>query len=154
VTISLLLPQIANAISHLSIAGVTIKDVDAISTNWTATANVLYPNPEPPGWVTGFQVKNLTFVRGASAHCDISYTLNYRFLGVQIGDLSQFTKSYSDLVEKVSSIVEAVITNDAPYSGAVDMTIGNISFGKRLDMAGNAYHGADIPLIITEMQNT
>jgi hypothetical protein len=152
-TITLLLPQIANAISALSISGVTIKDYDEISAAQTGQANVMYPNPEAPGWITDFTLSYPSLLEGGDAPVDISYTLNYRFLHVQIGDLSQFPKSYKDLVDKVALIIAGIISIHSPYSGRVNMKMGNISIGGRTDLAGNQYHGADIAILITEMQN-
>lgn len=84
---------------------------------------------------------------------DVSYTLNYRYLGSQIGDLSQMPKQYGEMIEKVSDIIEKMISTDTPYAGTVEMEVVNVSVGARIDPAGNSYHGADIALKVTEMQN-
>ena len=151
-TISSLLTDITNAIEALSINGVTIKDIDQISAQWKSQPNVLYPNPE--GFLTNFTLEYQSFTRGASSQVDIKYTLNYRFLGVEIGDLSNMPAAYSQMVDKVILIINAMITATAPYSGRVDMELAGVSFGARVDPAGNGFHGADIALNITEMQNT
>ena len=150
-TISLLMPSITDAISQVTVSGVSMKDADEISASFAGKSNVFYPNPE--GFITGFRVANLTFPRGASEKADVSYTLNYRFLGTQIGDLGNMPKAYGDMLDKLMTLLNAILATDAPYSGAVDMTVGNISVGARSDPAGNMYHGADVALNITEMQN-
>jgi hypothetical protein len=150
-TISLLLPSVAGAIANLTATGVTFKNYNGVVASWQSQPNVLYPNPE--GFITGFVVTNLSFPRGASEQCDISYTLNYRFLGTQIGDLANLPAEYGAMIDKLMLVLAALITAHAPYSGAVDMTVGDISVGARSDPAGNLYHGADIALNITEMQN-
>lgn len=151
-TISSLLTDITNAIEALSINGVTVKDIDQISAQWKSQPNVLYPNPE--GFMTNFTLEYQSFTRGASSQVDIKYTLNYRFLGSEIGDLSNMPTAYSQMVDKVILIINAMITATAPYDGKVDMELAGVSFGARTDPAGNGFHGADIALDITEMQNT
>ncbi len=150
-TVSLKLASIADAISAISISGVTVKDKDQIVASWVSTPNVLYPNPD--GWITNFSIDYIALMQGATAPMDISYTLNYRFLGVQVGDLSIFPAAYSSLVDKLILIINAVISVPAPYSGTVELKLGNISIGARTDPTGNNFFGADFALNITEMQN-
>ncbi len=152
-TVSLNLANIANSISALSISGVTVKDKDEIVGSWTSLPNVLYPNPDGEGWITGFGLDYPTVKQGADAKIDISYTLNYRFLGVQIGDISIITAAYSALVDKLILIINTIIAMDAPYSGAVEMRVGGVSIGVRRDPAGNNFYGAAFALNIVEMQN-
>ena len=151
-TISSLLANIADSISSISISGVTVKDMDQVVANWQSTPNVLYPNPD--GYMTGFGLDYKSFTRGASSQVDIKYTLNYRFLGTQVGNLGNMPVAYAAMISKVVLIINAMITTTAPYDGKVDLVLGSVTFGMREDPAGNQYHGADIALNITEMQNT
>lgn len=151
-TISSLLGNITNAISDINISGVTVKDKDEIAASWTSTSNVLYPHPD--NFMTNFRPVYKSFTRGAAAQVDLAYTLNYRFLGTQIGDMATFTTAYSQMVDKVLAIIAKMIETTAPYSGRVDMELGAVTFGPRIDPAGNTFHGADFALNITEMQNT
>jgi hypothetical protein len=150
-TISLKLSEIADAISQIAISGVTVKDKNEVSGSWVSLPNVLYPNPD--GWVTGFGIEYATVMQGATAPMDISYTLNYRLLGVQVGDLALMPVSYSALVDKLVLVLNAMISAHAPYTGRVEMKVGDIGLGARTDPAGNQYYGADIALNIMEMQN-
>lgn len=150
-TTALLLGNIANSISQISIAGVTVKDKDEIVGSWLSLPNVLYPNPD--GWITGFSIQYDTVMQGATAPATISYNLNYRFLGVAVGDISVMPVSYSVLVEKLMLIINAIIANPTPYSGRVEMKIGDVNIGSRTDPAGNNYYGADFALQIQELQN-
>lgn len=150
-TTALFLSSIANSISQISIAGVTVKDKDEIVGSWLSLPNVLYPNPD--GWITGFSIQYDTVLQGASAPATISYSLNYRFLGVAVGDISIMPVAYSSLVEKLVLIINAIIATPAPYSGRVEMRIGNVSIGSRTDPAGNNYYGADFAVVIQELQN-
>lgn len=150
-SVSLLLTSITDAISQLSISGVTIRDYDGITGSWKSTANVLYPNPE--GFITNFSVTYPTVLRGAAAPADVRYTLNYRFLGTQLGDIGGMAKAYADMVDKVALVAAKMIETDAPYSGRVEMQLAGVTIGARTDPAGNVYHGADIALNVMEMQN-
>lgn len=91
-------------------------------------------------------------LQGANAPIDISYSMNYRFLGTKIGDMN-FTQAYASVFTKMSAIIDAIIANPAPYSGRVEMKLGAWSIGAKEDPAGNQFHGADFELLITELQN-
>jgi len=150
-TISLVLTSITGAIKNLTITGVTVKDYNGIAASWQSQPNVLYPNPE--GFITDFSLTFPTLMRGASADADVHYTLHYRFLGSEVGDLSQMPQEYGEMVTKVTAILNKLLATDAPYAGTVEMEVADVSIGARADPAGNMYHGADIALRITEMQN-
>lgn len=150
-SVSLLLPDITDAIHDLDISGVEIVDFDGIAVSWKSKANVLYPNPE--GFVTNFNPEWLTLLQGNDAPLDVSYTLNYRFLGTQIGDLSNMAKAYALMVNQVVNILNTLLGTDRPYSGKVQMSVGSVTFGARTDPAGSVFHGADIALNVVEMQN-
>jgi hypothetical protein len=152
-TFALNLSNIADAISQISISGVTVKDRDQIAASWVSTPNVLFPNTEGEGWVTDFSMDFKAMIRGASAPVNVTYTLNYRFLGVQVGDIATFPVSYSALVDKVIAIINAMVAIHAPYDGGVNMEIASVSIGPRDDPVGNKYFGADIALRIEELQN-
>ena len=98
-TISSLLTTITNDIAGLSITGVTMKDYDEIVSSWKATPNVFYPNPE--NFITNFRIDYQSFQHGASAQVNFSYTLNYRFLGTQVGNLGNMATAYKDVVDKL-----------------------------------------------------
>ena len=151
-TTSLYLASITNAIASISITGVTVKDKDEVVANWTPVPNVLYPNPN--GWVSDISLDYVANLRGATAPLNVSYLLNYRFLGTQSGDLAIFPVALSNLVDKVILIVNAIVATHAPYSGKVDMELAGISSpGPLPDPAGNTYFGCDLSFRVTEMQN-
>lgn len=150
-TVSLNLANVANAISSLNISGVTVKDKDEVVGTWTSLPNVLYPKPDE--WITNFSIRYDSVMQGVTAPMTIFYTLNYRFLGVRAGDISIFPVAYSDLVEKIITIVNAIIGLHAPYSGRVQLKIAGVSIGPRTDPAGNNFFGADFALSVEEMQN-
>lgn len=151
-TFSLYLSDIADAIAAISIDGsITIKKHNEVTASWQALSNVLYPMPEE--WITNFSLEQVTMLQGSSAPWDVSYTLNYRFLGTQVGDMNNFSKGYASLVEKFILIVNAIVSTFAPYSGKVEMKLGSIDIGPKTDPIGNDYFGVDFGLEIKEMQN-
>lgn len=152
-SVSLYLQSITNAIAAISVSGVTVKDSDEIIASWVGTPNILYPNPNDDGFITNFRIQYDSIMQGADAPMTIGYTLNYRFLGTQIGDLATFPAEYANIVAKVAVIVNALIAVPAPYSGRVELRIGGVAVGAKADPVGNMYHGADFALNITEMQN-
>lgn len=150
-TFSLKLSEIADAISNISISGVVVKDVNQLSASWVSQPDVLYPHPDQ--FVTGYSETFVSLLRGTNAPVDVSYTLNYRFLHVQVGETASLYSEYPVLVARVKTIIDAIQAVHAPYSGGMDMTIGDIDIGPKDDPAGNQYFGADIALNIVEMQN-
>lgn len=152
-TATLYLSNIADAISSIIVSGVTVKDVDQLSMNWQGQANILYPNPNPPGFVSNFSMVFDSILQGAESAMTIRYALNYRFLGTAIGDAGTFTQAYAGVVSKLVLIVNAILATPAPYDGRVEMVLGAVDIGAKTDPAGNQFHGADFSLLITEMQN-
>lgn len=150
-TVSMYLSSIADAISNISISGVTVRDKDQIAGSWASMANVLYPFPDD--FITGFEVQYDSILEGTAAPMTLRYTLNYRFLGVQVGDIGTWGADYSATLDKVVLIVNAMIATHAPYDGRVRMKAGGISVGQRDDPSGNQFIGADIALEIEEIQN-
>lgn len=149
-TIALYLTDITDAIRQLSISGVTVRDYNEVVSSWRSMPHVLYPNPENFLVITGVSYPSL--LQGGNAPVDLSYTLNYRYLATQIsGDGNVI--GWDGMIEKIKLIVAALLEVDSPYSGRVEMRLGSVSVGAKEDPAGNMYHGADIALSITEMQN-
>jgi hypothetical protein len=152
-TISSLLTTITGEIAALSITGVTIKDYDEVVVNWKAMPNVLYPNVE--NFLTGLKLDYESFPHGASAQVNISYTLNYRFLGTQVGNnTATYSLAYKDVIDKVLLIINAIVTNHSYASGKASVELAGVKFGGFSDPSGAFYHGADIALSVVEMQNT
>jgi hypothetical protein len=150
---SLKLSEIADAIAALSVSGVTVKDRNELTASWAGTPNVLYPNIDGP-WVTDLSLDYRAMIRGTNAPVNVSYTLNYRFLGVQVGDLAILPTAYSNLIDKVIAIINALVAMDSPYSGAMNIEIAAVSDLHPLaDPAGNMYYGCDFALRVEEIQN-
>lgn len=152
-TFSLYITSITAAIANMSVTGVTIKDKDEIFIAANGLANTLIPNPNADGFITNFDIQYDSLLQGAEAPSTVSYTLNYRFLGVTIGDAASWSKAYSDIVDKLVLIVNAIVALPGPFSGRIEMKLSDVSIGAKEDPSGNLFHGADFALAITEMQN-
>ncbi len=136
---------VADSISKLSISGVTIKDINELSASWTSLPNVLYPRPE--NFVTGVSLVPAELTK---QKYDLKYTLNYRFLNVQLGNDAVLFVTYPTLIAKIVLIVNAIITNHN-LTGAIDVSFGGIAaIGALADPAGNIYHGCDFAINILE----
>ena len=142
--ISCQLATVADSISKLSISGITIRDIDALSTSWQGLPNVLYPKPD--GFVTNIQVESVELTR---SKYDLHYTLNYRYLYVALGSDAVLFAGYATFIANIILIVNAIITNHN-VTGAIDLTLGGVTVGPMQDPAGNMYHGADIQINVME----
>ena len=150
-TFAMLLPNITDAISNIAIAGVSTVDTDKIVASWQENANILYPNINPPGFITNTSIEYVTVLRGLDAPLNFHYTMNYRFLGTKLGDLTDIGLAYTNVMTKSFVIMEAIIDIATIYSGKVTIELGAFSFGMKDDPVGNEYHGADFEFHIMEM---
>jgi len=146
------LSTVTESISNISISGITIQDIDELKSEYLERdCPILIPNPA--GFVSNFRLERQSFGTGASCKWDVRYTLTYRFLHSLVGTGRQTFDTYSDMVEKATSIVDAIILNDA-VTGAVDLTLQDvISFGPVGDPSGILFHGCDIALEVLEFAN-
>ena len=146
-TIASTISTVTDSIAGLIISGVTIKDIDQIP----EAARLLTPLviPQPNNFVTDLSVTFETFGSNGSAKIDTNYTLNYVFLFCEVGGLSAFA-AFSGLIEKLSSILVAIDSNDA-ISGAVDVKINSIgNLGVITDPAGVEFWGLEFSLRVLE----
>ena len=145
------LASIVTAISDLTITGVTIKDMSEVTASWVSLPKVLYPNVDD--FVTDFDLTYPTYVQDGEGPVDIKYTLNYRYLSTQVGDMATMPVQSNLVMTEVISIINKLLTVRSPYDGRVTMAAKVASIGAKMDPAGNQYFGADIALNIEEMQN-
>jgi len=146
-TIASTISTVTDSIAGLIISGVTIKDIDQIP----EAARLLTPLiiPQPNNFVTDLSVTFETFGSNGSAKMNTNYTLNYVFLFCEVGGLSAFA-AFSGLIEKLSSILVAIDSNDA-ISGAVDVKINSIgNLGVITDPAGVEFWGLEFSLRVLE----
>ena len=143
---------VANSIAALSISGVHVFDIDNIPVDAKSYLPALFPAPD--GFITGIQFTRLTPGTNGTAKMDLSYTLTYRFLHSIVGSGAGLIATYADAIEKLSRIVIAILSNDAP-AGVVNMELESISnIGPMTDPAGQIqYIGAEIALKCLEYAN-
>ena len=148
-TVSVQLATICDSIAGLTISGVTIADKDQITVSRIGQAAVLSPRPD--GFISGMQLTIDSTGTGATRKATLKYTLNYRYYHCAIGNLD--FASYSACVDKLITIINAILTNDT-VTGCVDLELAGVTdIGPVSDPAGNSFHGADIALNITEFIN-
>lgn len=149
-TFALALPTVASTIAGLTITGITIVDTNKISSSWLSQPNILYPNPINEGFITGFSIAYERYIDGTISPVQASYVLHYRFLGSQIGDLSNFSSAYGDIAAKLATIVNAIVQACGSVTD-VYIELGEVTIGNKIDPSGNQYHGADFALNVTEV---
>lgn len=149
-TISVSLATVADSISKLTISGVTVKDMDEITSSYLAGPATFSPRPD--NFVSDLSVTPSSLGSGGTKQVDIKYTLNYVYYHCALGSVLNFSM-YSAMVTNIAAILVALITNDV-VSGAVDLTVTGLSnIGPVVDPAGNAFHGCNISVQITELVN-
>lgn len=146
---NLALSSVTAAIAGLTITGVTVRDTDKIAASWQSVSNVLYPNPSQDGFITGFTMAYDLYVDDTLSPVQVSYTLHYRFLGSQIGDMTNFSTAYGGVATKLATIIPAMV-GAAMAVADVTIELGEVTIGNKQDPAGNQYHGADFALNIVE----
>lgn len=151
---TLAIRYVTEAISLLDVDGVSIVDLDAIPEAVDGRRALIMPRPD--GFVTGFSIERDSFGTSGAKMTAI-YTLNYRLLYAGIGEGRGLFDKYPDMVDAAFRFLDAVlaigeVTSEA--SRVVDLNIANaLNFGPVLDPAGNAFHGCEIELTVTEFVN-
>jgi hypothetical protein len=141
---------IANALTALSITGITLRDINNIPEACTLLCPVLYPKPD--GFISGMEaVMPETFGTSGAQQVTIKYTLTYRYLHCPIGGaLGGLFAVYDGLIDAWVKIADAVL-NVGALSGATNIYLAGIpTIGPVADPAGNIYHGFDVAINIEQ----
>ena len=149
-TVSVDFSTVASAVAGLSVPGVTMRDINQISSSYLTKPALLSPRPER--YITDVSIVADTFGSGSIRSMTLRYKLNYVYYHCQIGSALDFAE-YQDMINNVANIVEVLITNDN-LAGATDNippTISDISAVS--DPAGNLYLGCIITLSIVQYIN-
>lgn len=147
---ALAIATIADSITHLTVAGLTIKDVDQIPEQADVRGHTIYP--EPLNFVTDFTPTRDTF-GGASAMWTVEYTLNYTLCYIPVGSERMGLDKYASMTALAFAFIDAVLAVGV-LSGAVDIQPGGLSeFGVVSDPSGNAWQGCKIALRVKEFVN-
>ena len=147
-TINVNFATVADGISNISIAGITVKDIDAIPDSVTMLCPILIPQPND--FISDIQVTRMSYGGAGSELLNMTYSLNYVFLQAQAGSGISAFSTYAGLISNLAAIIKAVLQNDN-INGAVDMEMKSApSIGVITDPAGNEYWGCLISFSVTE----
>ena len=147
---ALQIAAVANSIAALSVAGVTLKDIDEVPAGVDKRAPTILPLPD---FITNFEVERDSF-GGGGALRTVSYVLNYRFCLEPVGQgRSKTIEYFSELVAKVALFFDAIMAIDT-LTGAVDIEpAGVTNMGIVNDPSDNVFSGCDLAVRITEFVN-
>ena len=148
-TIDINLEDVASAIAALSIAGVTVRDIDNIPVNAKTMIPVLYPVPN--GFVTDLTWSRETFGTESVHAMNLTYVLHYKYLHAIVGSGGSLLSVYGAMIRNIIKIIKAIF-EDSDLGGAVDVTLNTISdIGVHTDPAGEMqFHGVDITIKVLE----
>ena len=138
-----------NSIAALSVAGVTLKDVDEIpEAVLVRHCPVLFPDPDTP--VSNVRVEPQSTGAGTDGLNDVRYTLNYVYLHAPVGEGRYITKNVSGMVAKAVLILNALIANDA-VTGSIDIEPRiEGEFGVMVDPSGAQFWGFRLAIDVLE----
>jgi hypothetical protein len=148
VTTTIDFATVTNSISHLSISGVAVKDINELSDALGTLAGGGILSPIPDNFITGYRAVP---VDTSYQQQNVYYTLNFRYYHCPIGGgMNGLFSAYAGLIANLALILKAFCSS-VTLSGA--MTNGApqvLRVGPVQDAAGNQYHGADIAINIMQ----
>ncbi len=148
---ALAIATLPHTIAAVSVAGVSIRDVDQILQNVTV-ADCPLLQPEPLDFVRGFRAVRQSFGPNASAFKQVEYDLIYTYFHAPIG-ASYALELYDDLLTKLAAIEDAILTDDT-INDVVDINPGEIpQVGPVKDPAGHNFLGAQLTFHVVEYVN-
>ena len=146
---ALAIATVVDAISNLSVSGLTIKDMDQIPGAVDPRAPTLLPLPN---FMSDWDFNRDSFGGGSIAKMDVHYVLNYRLCYKPIAAGRQI-EWFDNMVAMVGLIMDAVMAIDT-MSGTVDIIpLGITNMGIVNDPADNAFFGCDISFRVMEFVN-
>lgn len=148
---SLQIATVCASIAALSVAGVTIKDLDEIPENVDLRAPTILPKPD--GFVSGLRYERQSQGGGSVAKGDCYYTLTYRLCYAPVGSGRGLFETYPAMVTAAFAFLDAVLAVDVLQGAVTIRPVGALNFGPVSDPAGNIFHGCDIAVEIMEFVN-
>lgn len=148
---SISLIAVADSISKVSVAGLTIMDVDEIPTGLTQRfCPALIPNPE--NYVSNVDASVDSFGTGASRKMTLSYWLNYLLIYSEVGAGRTATlEAYSGMLSKVCAFLDAFYALDS-LTGAVDFH-AELGSPQITEVGSVDFHSIAVRLMIKEFIN-
>jgi len=149
---TLAIATISDAITDLSVTGLTIKDIDEIP---QAVINrdcpLLVPNPD--NYVSRFLVAPDSFGVGSSRKWTASYTLNYLLLYAAAGSgRTTVLEKYSGMVTAAFAFFDALLASSA-LTGTVDFEPDMIGDFGMTTFSGTSFHSCGVSLNVKEFVN-
>ena len=142
------LVTVCDSISHISVSGVTVKDLDQIPSHAELQGPLLIPRPNE--FITDLTSTRTTFGISGASKVDLVYVLNYVYLHSPIGSGISELEAYAGLITNIVAILNAIINNDT-ITGAVDINLDGVdSIGTVEDPAANRYWGCFLRFRVTE----
>lgn len=141
---------VANSIAGLSVAGVTLKDIDEIPETAGGLGPLIIPAPD---WMTDVDVDIQSFGGGSTALMDFNYTLTYRLLFAPVGAGRGFLGVLPDMIAKIALFYDAVLAVETLVGLEGIMPAGISNFGANPDPADVDYFGCDMSVRILEFVN-
>lgn len=138
-----------DAISQLSIAGLSIKDIDQVTEVWEIRTPSLYPDIAAPLDLPAPTRQSFgTVANGAKK--DVAYTLNYVFTFAPVGSTRGVKDIISGMFAMLVLIFNTVTENDA-LTGSVNIDPRISSAGVVVeDLSGNKFYGLRLAFDVTE----
>jgi len=146
---ALAIATVVDAISGLTVTGLTIKDMDQIPGAAEMRSATLLPLPD---FLTNYEFERNSVGGGSIAKMTVYYQLNYRLLYKPAG-AGRAIEYFDNMVSMVGLIMDAVMAIDT-MSGTVDITpVSVTNMGLVNDPADNPFYGCDIAFRIMEFVN-
>ena len=143
--------SICTAIHNLDVSGVVICDLNSIPESVDPRQPTLFP--EPSEFVSDLVVTNDSFGSGLTGKKTAAYILTYTFCYAPVGEERGLFAAYPEMIDAAYRIIDAIIAAD-PLNGSVTSEInGAMNFGLVNDPAGQAFHGCQIQIRVTEFVN-
>jgi hypothetical protein len=146
---TLAITTVTNSIAALSIAGLTIKDIDEIPQGLLdRDCPILIPNPD--NFITKFEAKPDTLDK---TKWTVSYELNYILLYAVVGSgRTTVMEKFSGMIDKAFAFIDAVAAA-LTLSGAVDWEPGVVDGFDIVTIGQNLFHSCHVSIEITELVN-
>lgn len=145
---TLQIAAVANAIEALSIANLTIKDIDNIPTEVQRRGAYLIPMIDNP---SDMAFDPESFSNAGIRFYIVQYTLNYRLLYEPIGTgRTKIFESVAGNVAMIGAILDKLLDTDPTITGVQNLVPQAVVAGVVDDPSGAKWWGADISIRITE----
>lgn len=147
---SLSISSITAAIANLSVAGVTIRDIDAIP-DQVQPRDVPMMYPHPDGFMqggTGGGEGLSTFGTPTSRMWLFNRTLRYVYLHASAGSERGIAIHYAGMADNIDAVLEAIVTLDVAQVDVRNISV--TSFGMMQDASGSNFYGCMIDITFRE----